>query len=150
MRRGSWLGRLPNKYLIIAWQTLQAESAPSYVPSDIEICAENTKGTNIILQVCNFMYGGWDLAEGLTANAEVETVLGSIKASSDTVESEGRQMKQQNIEKNPINPLFNFMYLYVFGEQKKFDKQSQGREEGLKQELWLGISQLFFSAKCSI
>ncbi len=30
----------------------------------------------------------------LTANAEVATVLGSIPASSDTVESEGRQMKQ--------------------------------------------------------
>jgi hypothetical protein len=30
----------------------------------------------------------------LTANAKVETVLGSIPASSDTVESEGRQMKQ--------------------------------------------------------
>ncbi len=40
---------------------------------------------------------GWDLAEWLerlTANAVVATVLGSIPASSDTVESEGRQMKQ--------------------------------------------------------
>ncbi len=39
---------------------------------------------------------GWDVAEWierLTANAEVATVLGSIPASSDTVESEGRQMK---------------------------------------------------------
>jgi hypothetical protein len=39
----------------------------------------------------------WDLAEWLerlTANAVVATVLGSIPASSDTVESEGRQMKQ--------------------------------------------------------
>ncbi len=51
---------------------------------------------------------GWDLAlwlERLTASAEVATVLGSIPASTDTVESEGRQMKQrwkQNIEKkNP-------------------------------------------------
>ncbi len=37
-----------------------------------------------------------------TANAEVATVLGSIPASSDTVESEGRQMKRcwiQYIEK---------------------------------------------------
>jgi hypothetical protein len=32
--------------------------------------------------------------ERLTANALVATVLGSIPASSDTVESEGRQMKQ--------------------------------------------------------
>ncbi len=32
--------------------------------------------------------------ERLTANAEVATVLGSIPASSDTVESEERQMKQ--------------------------------------------------------
>jgi hypothetical protein len=30
----------------------------------------------------------------LTANAKVATVLGSIPASFDTVESEGRQMKQ--------------------------------------------------------
>ncbi len=40
---------------------------------------------------------GWDVAEWLerlSANAEVATVLGSIPASSDTVESEGRQMKQ--------------------------------------------------------
>jgi len=37
-----------------------------------------------------------DLAERLlrrTANAKVATVLGSIPASADTVESEGRQMK---------------------------------------------------------
>jgi hypothetical protein len=32
--------------------------------------------------------------ECLTANAEIETVLGSIPASSDKVDSEGRQMKQ--------------------------------------------------------
>jgi hypothetical protein len=32
--------------------------------------------------------------ERLTANAKVATVLGSILASSDSVESEGRQMKQ--------------------------------------------------------
>ncbi len=40
---------------------------------------------------------GWDLAElleRLTANAEVATVLGSLPASPDTVEYEGRQMKQ--------------------------------------------------------
>ncbi len=38
---------------------------------------------------------GWDLAEWferLIANAKVATVLGSIPASSDTVESEGRQI----------------------------------------------------------
>jgi hypothetical protein len=42
--------------------------------------------------------GGWDLAkwlERLTANVKVAIVLGSIPSpSSDTVESEGRQMKQ--------------------------------------------------------
>ncbi len=47
----------------------------------------------------SFVYinSGWDLAEWLerpTANAEVATVLGSIPAVSDRVESEGRQMKQ--------------------------------------------------------
>ena len=39
----------------------------------------------------------WDLAElleCLAVNAKVATVLGSIPASSDTVESEGQQMKQ--------------------------------------------------------
>ncbi len=39
---------------------------------------------------------GWDLAEWLerlTTNAEVATALGSVPVSSDTVESEGRQMK---------------------------------------------------------
>ncbi len=43
------------------------------------------------------MLSGWDLAkwlESLTANAEVATVPDSILASSDTVESEGRQTKQ--------------------------------------------------------
>jgi hypothetical protein len=38
-------------------------------------------------------YSGRDLVkwlERLTANAEVATVLGSIQASSDTIESEGR------------------------------------------------------------
>jgi hypothetical protein len=40
--------------------------------------------------------------EGLTHNTEVATVLGSIPAFSDTVESEGRQMNQhKKIEKNP-------------------------------------------------
>ncbi len=40
---------------------------------------------------------GWDLSnclERLAVNIKVATVLGSIPASSDTVESEGRQMKQ--------------------------------------------------------
>ncbi len=40
---------------------------------------------------------GWDPTEWLgrlTANAVVLTILGSIPASSDRVESEGRQMKQ--------------------------------------------------------
>jgi hypothetical protein len=46
---------------------------------------------------------GW--LERLAVNAKVATVLGSIPASSDTVESEGRQMKQvckkKKIPKNP-------------------------------------------------
>jgi hypothetical protein len=33
------------------------------------------------------------VVERLTVNAEVATILGSIPASSETVESEGRQMK---------------------------------------------------------
>ncbi len=35
-----------------------------------------------------------EIQPSLTANAEVATVLGSIPASSDIVESEARQMKQ--------------------------------------------------------
>ncbi len=62
---------------------------------------------------------GWDLAEwwkSLTANAKVAIVLGSIPASSDTVESEGRQMKQcwiQYIEKkkNQKIPLLSMRWL---------------------------------------
>ena len=45
--------------------------------------------------------------ERLAANAEVATVLGSIPASSDTVESEGWLIKLcgiQYIEENPKNP----------------------------------------------
>ncbi len=45
--------------------------------------------------------------ERLTANAEVVLVPGSIPVFSDTVESEGRQMKQfwiKYIWKNPKNP----------------------------------------------
>ncbi len=43
----------------------------------------------------NSQRGGWDLAKWLehpAVNAKEATVLGSISASSDTVESEGRQM----------------------------------------------------------
>ncbi len=61
---------------------------------------------------------GWDLAEWLerlTANAVVGTVLGSIPASSDTVESVGPQMKQcwisyikrKNPEKSPFKFILN-------------------------------------------
>ncbi len=52
------------------------------------------------------------------ANAEVATVLGSISASSDTMESEGRQMKQSWIQyieeknqKNQKNPPFKKIYI---------------------------------------
>ncbi len=47
--------------------------------------------------VSEYETSGWDLAEGserLTVNAVVATVMGSITASSDTVESEGRQKNQ--------------------------------------------------------
>ncbi len=60
---------------------------------------------------------GWDLAERLerlTVNAVVATVLGSIPASSDTMESEGRQMKRcwisyikrKNSKKSPFKKSF--------------------------------------------
>jgi hypothetical protein len=52
--------------------------------------------------------------ERLTAHAEVATVLSSISASSDTVKSEGRQMKQccvKNRKKSKNNPPFNICKL---------------------------------------
>jgi hypothetical protein len=73
------------------------------------------------------IYSGWDLAqwlERLTANAEVATVLGSIPASSDTVESEGRQMKQcwiQYIEK--INPKKSPFFLVKYVERKSCEER---------------------------
>ncbi len=57
---------------------------------------------------------GWDLVEWLerlTVNAVVATALGSIPASSDTVETEGRQMKQcwisyiKKIQKSPLKKI---------------------------------------------
>ncbi len=51
--------------------------------------------TNLMFKIC--IADGWDLAEWLerlAANANFATVLGSSPASSDTVQSEGRQMKQ--------------------------------------------------------
>ena len=85
---------------------------------------------------------GWDLAEWLerlTANAVVATVLGSIPASSDTVKSEGRQMKQcwiseikrKNPKKSPMMTklqilffLFSFEYsnLCVHGDYALSEK----------------------------
>ncbi len=46
----------------------------------------------------------------MAANAKVATLLGSIPASSDTVESEGRQMKQCSVTyiKIKIKALENF------------------------------------------
>jgi hypothetical protein len=61
---------------------------------------------------------GWDVAEWLeclTASAEVATVMGSIPASSDTVESERRQMKQCWISYIK-NRLLKFVFLF-FGVQ---------------------------------
>ncbi len=55
---------------------------------------------------CKFVSRGWDLAEWLerlTANAKVATVLGSIPASTETMESEGRLWKK--CFKNPKIPL---------------------------------------------
>jgi hypothetical protein len=52
--------------------------------------------------------------ERLTVNAKVATVLGPISASSDTVESEGRQMKQcwiKNINIQNISLLNIFSYM---------------------------------------
>ncbi len=69
---------------------------------------------------------GWDIAEWLerlTANAVVATVLGSvgsIPASSDTLKSEGRQMKQcwisfkndEKSKKSPFNKCMKIICLY--------------------------------------
>jgi hypothetical protein len=69
---------------------------------------------------------GWDLAawlERLTANAVVATVLGSIPASSDTVVSEGRPMKQcwmsyikrKNPKISPIHLMFWTFFYFSTG-----------------------------------
>jgi hypothetical protein len=51
------------------------------------------------------------LLKKYAASAKVATVLvGSIPASSDTVESEGRQMKQCRIKYIQNAPLFNILF----------------------------------------
>ncbi len=58
-------------------------------------------GGNKCLQVHILKFSEWDLAEWLErlkTYAELSTVLGSISASTDTVESEGREMKQCRIK----------------------------------------------------
>ncbi len=82
----------------------------------------------IILYDFNIDINGWDLAEWverLAVNAEVTTVLGSIPASSDAVESEGRQMKQCWIEKKFIQiplilPVLVFGHQILDASQKKY------------------------------
>ncbi len=55
-----------NRFMLLSWwrpcldayvqsHVLATNYCVTYKPSDIEICLENTKGANIILQVCNFM-----------------------------------------------------------------------------------------------
>ncbi len=74
-------------------------------------------------KVCLILLDSWMrsslVIRASTANAEVATVLGSIRASSDTVKSEGRQMKQcwiQFIEKkNKKIPLLKNSYNYSCG-----------------------------------
>ncbi len=69
---------------------------------------------------------GWDLAEcleRLTANAVVATALGSNRASSDTVESERRQMRQcwisyiKNIQKIPPLKLSSVWICVITGRE---------------------------------
>ncbi len=80
-------------------------------------CAENLFYLSTQMQIKVEFFCGWDLAdckwdltewlERPTVNAEDATVLDSISASSNTVESEGRQMKQcwiKYIRRNPKNP----------------------------------------------
>ncbi len=80
-------------------------------------------------QVC-----GWDLAkwlECLTSNAKVATVLGPIPASSDTVESDGRQMKQcfikyiKNKEKiNDFTVIEPFLLTQITWRETNFQTRS--------------------------
>ncbi len=79
------------------------------------------------LSRCN----GWDLVKRLTANAEIAIILGSIPASSDTVKSERRQMKQcwikywknkkhphiessRYLASNPVKCLWYFLWSWNF------------------------------------
>ncbi len=50
--------------------------------------------TQIVFVFTALMRFSRERLEGLAVNAKVATVLGSIPSSSDTVESEGRQIKQ--------------------------------------------------------
>jgi hypothetical protein len=67
---------------------------------------DRSLNNSTILSYTGLFLAEW--LERLTANAKVATVLGPISASSDTVESEGRQMKQYRIKniKNTKYPQF--------------------------------------------
>ncbi len=70
----------------------------------------------IVDEIC--IRRGWDLTEWLerlTANAKFATWLGSIKASSDTVESERRQIKQcwQKYKKSKKSPCLYFYNIFI-------------------------------------
>ncbi len=60
--------------------------------------------------------GGWDLVDWLERHVNVATILGSIQASSDTAESEGRQIKQfwikyfKKSNKSPVDNLHKFIF----------------------------------------
>ncbi len=68
---------------------------------------------------------GWmrsiaEFLERLAVNAKGATVMGSIPESSDTVESEGRQMKQCWIKKkNPKIPVLEVLEVRALSERKK-------------------------------
>ncbi len=67
------------------------ESASFSCGSESGLLRQCGSGPRIRDQNCGRDLAEW--LERLDANAEVATVLGSIPATSDTVESEGRQMK---------------------------------------------------------
>jgi hypothetical protein len=103
--------------------------------------------------------GGWDLTkwlERLSASAKVATVLGSIPASSDTVEFEGRKMKQcwikynmwrKKSKKPPVITQLAIALVHPYDKLEKNDKLAlytyfltdTGSEPTWHEEYWMTI-----------
>jgi hypothetical protein len=87
--------------LFVGWkrnsETVMGGWGPTNATHELNIPRKVYFTDYCIHQTCMSTHSGWDLAEWierLAVNAKIATVLGSTPASSETVESEGRRMKQ--------------------------------------------------------